>query len=47
MAQRGYPQTRLTISIDPASDAQLVASDINESLAGLTFTPVRAGEVTH
>jgi UDP-N-acetylmuramoyl-tripeptide--D-alanyl-D-alanine ligase len=38
MAQRGYPDTRLTISTDPASDARFVASDITESLAGLTFT---------
>jgi len=38
MAQRGYPDTRLTISIDPASDARFVASDIRESLAGLEFT---------
>ncbi|MEO8394886.1 MAG: UDP-N-acetylmuramoyl-tripeptide--D-alanyl-D-alanine ligase [Chloroflexota bacterium] len=38
MAQRSYPDTRLTISVDPASDARFVASDISESLAGLTFT---------
>ncbi|MBI1258988.1 MAG: hypothetical protein GC204_16070 [Chloroflexi bacterium] len=38
MAQRGYPDTRLTIGIDPSSDARFVASDITESLAGLTFT---------
>ncbi len=39
MVERGYPQTRLTISLDPAaSEARFVASDVSESLDGLRFT---------
>jgi UDP-N-acetylmuramoyl-tripeptide--D-alanyl-D-alanine ligase len=38
MVERGYPQTRLTVSRDPASGARFIASDIGESLNGLTFT---------
>ncbi len=38
MVERGYPQTRLTISLDPASDARFVASDVSELLDGLRFT---------
>ncbi len=41
MVARGYPQTRLTISLDPANDtngARFVAAEISESLDGLRFT---------
>ncbi len=38
MVERNYPQTRLTISLDSASDARFVASDVSESLEGLRFT---------
>ena len=38
MVERGYPQTRLTVSRDPASGARFIASAISESLDGLTFT---------
>ena len=38
MADRGYPQTRLTVGVDPASDARFTAADISESLDGLRFT---------
>ncbi|HVU14902.1 MAG TPA: UDP-N-acetylmuramoyl-tripeptide--D-alanyl-D-alanine ligase [Phototrophicaceae bacterium] len=37
MVERGYPQTRLTVGLDPASKARFVASDIRESLDGLRF----------
>ncbi len=38
MVERGYPQTRLTISLNPASDARFVATDVSETLEGLRFT---------
>ncbi len=37
MVERGYPQTRLTIGLDPANKARFIASDISESLDGLRF----------
>jgi UDP-N-acetylmuramoyl-tripeptide--D-alanyl-D-alanine ligase len=37
MVERGYPQTRLTISA-AGSDARFVASDVTETLDGLRFT---------
>ena len=38
MVERGYPQTRLTVSRDPASGARFIATEISESLDGLSFT---------
>ncbi len=40
MAQRGHPQTRLTVSraVPPADDARFIASDVSETLDGLRFT---------
>lgn len=37
MIARGYPETRLTVSLDPNSDARFVASEITERLDGLRF----------
>lgn len=38
MIAKGYPQTRLTVSLDANSDARFVASEMNETLNGLSFT---------
>ncbi len=38
MVERGYPQTRLTVGLDPSSKARFIASDISESLDGLRFS---------
>ena len=38
MVERGYPSTRLTVSLNPAGDARFVASAVSESLDGLRFT---------
>ncbi len=38
MCERGYPATRLTVSREGAEAARFVASDIEESLHGITFT---------
>lgn len=38
MMAKGYPQTRLTVSLDANSDARFVASEMSETLDGLSFT---------
>lgn len=38
MMAKSYPQTRLTVSLDATNDARFVASEISETLDGLSFT---------
>ncbi len=38
MNERGYPQTRLSVSRHASSDARFIASDVRETLDGLRFT---------